>query len=143
VASRGDARAGRARHDSVNRVILLHALDLALSRYWHLGQAPCAINRIEAGAGLGLAFLYLLALVEFTGRFAGAAIDPAAARAQIRHWTAHAAMAVGLIAVLALEAGSLPGLIPPMARSAVAAAGGIVAFVAAIRALRVRADRRP
>jgi broad specificity phosphatase PhoE len=35
-------------HDGVNRVILLHALDLALSRYWHLAQAPCAINRIEA-----------------------------------------------------------------------------------------------
>jgi broad specificity phosphatase PhoE len=35
-------------HDSVNRVVLLHALDLALSRYWHLGQAPCAINQIEA-----------------------------------------------------------------------------------------------
>jgi broad specificity phosphatase PhoE len=35
-------------HDSVNRVILLHALDLALSRYWHLSQAPCAINQIDA-----------------------------------------------------------------------------------------------
>ena len=35
-------------HDSVNRVILLHALELPLSRYWHLGQAPCAINRIDA-----------------------------------------------------------------------------------------------
>jgi len=34
-------------HDSVNRVILLHALDLPLSRYWRLGQAPCAINEIE------------------------------------------------------------------------------------------------
>lgn len=35
-------------HDSVNRVMLLHALELPLSRYWHLGQAPCAINRIGA-----------------------------------------------------------------------------------------------
>ena len=35
-------------HDCVNRVILLHALELALSRYWHLGQAPCAINQIDA-----------------------------------------------------------------------------------------------
>ena len=34
-------------HDSVNRVILLHALDLPLSRYWRLGQDPCAINEIE------------------------------------------------------------------------------------------------
>ena len=34
-------------HDSVNRVILLHALDLPLSRYWRLGQAPCAINELD------------------------------------------------------------------------------------------------
>jgi probable phosphoglycerate mutase len=34
-------------HDSVNRVLLLHALDLPLSRYWRLGQDPCAINEIE------------------------------------------------------------------------------------------------
>jgi phosphoserine phosphatase len=35
-------------HDSVNRVLLLHALQLPLARYWQLGQDPCAINRIEA-----------------------------------------------------------------------------------------------
>ena len=34
-------------HDSVNRVILLHALGLPPSRYWRLGQDPCAINEIE------------------------------------------------------------------------------------------------
>lgn len=37
-------------HDSVNRVLLLHALELPLGRYWQLGQDPCAINRIEATA---------------------------------------------------------------------------------------------
>jgi phosphoserine phosphatase len=36
-------------HDSVNRVILLHALELPLSRYWHLLQNPCAINEIDFG----------------------------------------------------------------------------------------------
>jgi broad specificity phosphatase PhoE len=35
-------------HDSVNRVLLLHALELPLGRYWQLGQDPCAINRIGA-----------------------------------------------------------------------------------------------
>jgi broad specificity phosphatase PhoE len=35
-------------HDCLNRVILLHALELPLSRYWHLGQAPCAVNEIDA-----------------------------------------------------------------------------------------------
>jgi broad specificity phosphatase PhoE len=38
-------------HDSVNRVILLHALGLPLSRYWHIRQGPCAINEIDAGPG--------------------------------------------------------------------------------------------
>ena len=37
-------------HDSVNRVILLHALGLPLSRYWRLGQHPCAINEIDLSA---------------------------------------------------------------------------------------------
>lgn len=35
-------------HDSVNRAILLHALELPLARYWQIGQDPCAISRIEA-----------------------------------------------------------------------------------------------
>jgi phosphoserine phosphatase len=38
-------------HDSVNRVILLHALDLPLSRYRRLGQDPCAINEIDFSVG--------------------------------------------------------------------------------------------
>jgi phosphoserine phosphatase len=31
-------------HDSVNRVLLLHAMELPLSRYWQLQQDPCGIN---------------------------------------------------------------------------------------------------
>ncbi|HTW68764.1 MAG TPA: histidine phosphatase family protein [Acetobacteraceae bacterium] len=31
-------------HDTVNRVLLLLALDLPLSRFWHLRQDPCAVN---------------------------------------------------------------------------------------------------
>ena len=38
-------------HDSVNRIILLHALDLPLSRYRRLGQDPCAINQIDFSEG--------------------------------------------------------------------------------------------
>jgi phosphoserine phosphatase len=33
-------------HDSVNRAMLLQALDQPLSAYWRLGQDPCAINEI-------------------------------------------------------------------------------------------------
>jgi probable phosphoglycerate mutase len=33
-------------HDSVNRVLLLLALDLPLSRFWHLRQDPCAVNLV-------------------------------------------------------------------------------------------------
>jgi len=31
-------------HDVVNRVFLLLALELPLSRFWRLGQDPCAVN---------------------------------------------------------------------------------------------------
>ena len=37
-------------HDSVNRVLLLHALELPLSRYWRLRQSPCCINELDLGA---------------------------------------------------------------------------------------------
>jgi phosphoserine phosphatase len=33
-------------HDSVNRVLLLFALELSLSRYWHLRQDPCGLNEL-------------------------------------------------------------------------------------------------
>ena len=33
-------------HDSVNRVLLTFALELPLSRYWHLRQDPCCINEL-------------------------------------------------------------------------------------------------
>ena len=33
-------------HDSVNRVLLLFALELPLSRYWHLCQEPCCVNEL-------------------------------------------------------------------------------------------------
>ena len=38
-------------HDSVNRVILLYALDLPLSHYRRLGQDPCAISEIDFSSG--------------------------------------------------------------------------------------------
>jgi probable phosphoglycerate mutase len=34
-------------HDSVNRVILLHVLELPLSRYWLFKQEPCTINELD------------------------------------------------------------------------------------------------
>jgi broad specificity phosphatase PhoE len=37
-------------HDSVNRVLLLHALELPLSRYWRFKQNPCCINELDFGA---------------------------------------------------------------------------------------------
>ncbi len=33
-------------HDSVNRVILLQALDMPLSAYWRIEQEPCCINEL-------------------------------------------------------------------------------------------------
>lgn len=34
-------------HDSVNRVLLLHALDLPLQRYRSIAQAPCTLNVLD------------------------------------------------------------------------------------------------
>lgn len=33
-------------HDSINRILLLQALGLPLSRYWRLKQEPCCLNEI-------------------------------------------------------------------------------------------------
>jgi len=33
-------------HDSINRVLLLVALELPLSRYWQLRQDPCGISEL-------------------------------------------------------------------------------------------------
>jgi phosphoserine phosphatase len=51
VARHGDETIVLVGHDCVNRVILMHALDLPLSRYWALMQAPCAINELDFVAG--------------------------------------------------------------------------------------------
>ncbi|MGH8118459.1 MAG: histidine phosphatase family protein [Rhodanobacteraceae bacterium] len=47
---RGDTVVAVA-HDSVNRVLLLHALDFPLQRYWSIQQAPCALNVLEHAGG--------------------------------------------------------------------------------------------
>jgi phosphoserine phosphatase len=38
-------------HDSVNRVFLLLALELSLSRYWRIHQDPCCINMLNYDDG--------------------------------------------------------------------------------------------
>lgn len=40
-------------HDTVNRVMLLLALDLPLSRFWHLRQDPCAVNLVTHDEAAG------------------------------------------------------------------------------------------
>jgi probable phosphoglycerate mutase len=37
-------------HDSTNRVLLLHLLELPLSAYWRLAQDPCGLSEIEISA---------------------------------------------------------------------------------------------
>jgi len=46
-------------HDSVNRALLLHALDLPLSAYWRITQKPCCLNVFEVDA-LGKVTLQLV-----------------------------------------------------------------------------------
>ncbi|KWF20822.1 histidine phosphatase family protein [Burkholderia pseudomultivorans] len=38
-------------HDSINRVLLLHALDMPLSAYWRVAQDPCCLNVIDVNRG--------------------------------------------------------------------------------------------
>jgi broad specificity phosphatase PhoE len=38
-------------HESVNRALLLYAMELPLSRYWQLGQEPAALNDLEWEGG--------------------------------------------------------------------------------------------
>lgn len=37
-------------HDSVSRALLMQCLDLPLSAYWRLAQAPCCLNEIDIDA---------------------------------------------------------------------------------------------
>jgi phosphoserine phosphatase len=38
-------------HDSMNRALLLHFIDLPLSSYWRIVQHPCCINEIYVADG--------------------------------------------------------------------------------------------
>ena len=38
-------------HDSINRVMLLHALDLPLSHYWRVRQEPCGVSELDLVGG--------------------------------------------------------------------------------------------
>jgi phosphoserine phosphatase len=42
----GDGTVVLVGHDSINRVLLLFALELPLSRYWHLRQDPCGVSEL-------------------------------------------------------------------------------------------------
>ena len=41
-------------HDSSNRALLLHVLDLPLSGYWRIAQDPCAISQVRVDGERGV-----------------------------------------------------------------------------------------
>jgi probable phosphoglycerate mutase len=47
LAERSDVTVIFVSHDSINRLVLLHALDMPLARYHDLEQAPCGISRLQ------------------------------------------------------------------------------------------------
>ncbi|WP_330555605.1 histidine phosphatase family protein [Burkholderia multivorans] len=47
LAIHGDDTIVLVAHDSINRVLLLHALDMPLSAYWRMAQDPCCLNIID------------------------------------------------------------------------------------------------
>ena len=59
-------------HDVVNRVLLLLALELPLSRFWHIDQAPCAINRLSFDQESG----WTVRSINETGHLASVAEPP-------------------------------------------------------------------
>ncbi|HTS21261.1 MAG TPA: histidine phosphatase family protein [Casimicrobiaceae bacterium] len=61
-------------HDSVNRILLLHALDLALSHYRCLAQDNCGLNELEFAA-----FQFRIKSLNETAHLAAIGPPPAAA----------------------------------------------------------------
>ena len=51
IARHPDGTAGIVAHDCVNRVLLLFALGLPLSRYWQIEQDPCGIDVVDFADG--------------------------------------------------------------------------------------------
>ena len=51
VARHSDETVVAVGHDSVNRTLLLLALDMPLSLYWRIAQEPCCINEIDISDG--------------------------------------------------------------------------------------------
>jgi hypothetical protein len=90
--------------------------------------------------GLGVALSLLLQVVEFGGRFRGAALAPGVVREQIRDWVATEAVAATAGIVLTIVAGSVTFDLPPPAYPAVAAVGALGAFLGAARILARQAD---
>ncbi len=121
---------------------LLRAAGVTALIAYTLALSPTAAPiSLTSGAVLGLALLGLLALIDFAGRFAGAAIDPGVVRAQIRFWATQVALFAAALLILSAAAGLLGGMIPSPGRAVVAGAGGLVAFAAAIGALLTRSNR--
>ena len=51
LARHGDEQVVLVGHDSVNRVLLCHLLDLPLSAYWRLAQDPCNLTVLDVTEG--------------------------------------------------------------------------------------------
>jgi hypothetical protein len=120
------------------RVCGIMALIALTSALWLTSAPP----NLAIGAGVGLALLHLLALAGLAGHFGGATVHPSAVRALILFWTTASAGMAGAILVLGMGAGVIVPLVPPgAARSVIAGAGGLVAFVAVVRVFLTQVDR--
>jgi hypothetical protein len=113
-------------------VVALVNLTLAL---WTSGASIGVFGAVA----FGLALLAIVETVDFAARAAGADVDPKVWRSQIAWWIGRAGLCFGVCLVLVVIAEALMPLLSIMGRSAIAAAGALASFLAALLAAT---DRR-
>ena len=112
---------------------------LALAEYalalWLAGGPPDLLPAIAFGVEL----LLLLEAADFARRFRGVAVSPSVIRSHARSWSGIAGVAAGSALVLGAGASALA---PLLGHPIAAAAGALVAFLAAVGALRLGRERQ-
>jgi len=106
---------------------VLAVTTLALALWW--GAASMSVFGAIA---FGLALLLLLDATDFARRFAGAQVDDFAWRSQIAWWIGRGALCFVAGILLTLVASVLELVLPASGRPMIAAAGALIAILAAL-----------
>jgi hypothetical protein len=115
---------------------VLAVIALTLALWW-----SAASMSVFGAVAFGLALLFLLDSTHFAERFAGAQIDGSAWRAQLAWWIGRAALCFVVAILLTLIASAVDLVIPASGRPMIAAAGALVAILAALSAMLSQTER--